>query len=424
MFLDLSNELLTLIADQLESQDLLPAQLTCRRLHHVSLPIAVSRHFEIVTTDLSRASIERLQRILANEVYRHAVRQIHLTAEKYGEGWRWLRDDAGFLQQDAEDAVTVRNVLSGFPACWSISMERDGTSDHVPSYGVSEAYLTTSDVMALIFSSLSTSQQPMRRVSVNLQGKISKHALVAVTPGSYASDEFWALWSKLKVLSLRVPLQYQGRDSQVAADLASKAANLERLWLGDVTGSSAGAPLVDYMIKASHFPSLTHLRLGSVFSTSASALATFLGRVEGSLINLHLDRIFVVGDWKDILAALQNGFPKLRRFTVANLRKQSPDLESSKRVFFCPLRNAASAASASASEQGELEFVENADFVTKRRFCVSGVRYQGDNMRWALASIAGALYLEHQPPAGLLAYQPTPARSMIRVFKELEDEGW
>lgn len=419
MILDLSNELLALIVDLLEFQDVLYAQLVCRRLYTVSLPIAASRRFRVITTDLSRNSIEKLQRIFENEVTRHAVRQIHIAAETYGQGWRWHRDHAGFLQHNAEDAVTVRNALAGFPACSSISMERDGMSDLVPSYGISDAYLTTADVMTLIFSSLSTSKQPIQKVTLNLKGKIPKHALAAVTPGSYRSDGFWALWSKLKALSVCVPLDYEGRDAQVAANLASKAANLERLELKDVTSSSAGGPLVDYMIEANHFPNLSHLKLCGISSVPASALATFLGRVEPSLINLRLDRIVVDRDWKEVLSALHQGFQKLRCLTLANLRTQPPDLENTRRVFFCGLRNASAAPA-----QDELEFIENADTVTKRRFCISGVRCRPENMRLLLASIIDALYLEGQPPADLPAYQPTPARPLIRVFKKVSDDSW
>lgn len=415
MLLDLSNELLTLIVDLLEAQELLFVQLACRHLYLVSLPIAASRYFQVITTDLSRASIERLQRLLENKTYRQAVREIRLTAEKYGEGWCWVRNDAGILQWDAEDATIVRTTLSQFPVCTSLAMERDGMSDLVPSYGVSDTYLTTADVMTLVFSWLSISQQPIRNVSLNLDGKVPKHALILVNSQSYASDGFWASWSKLKVLSLRVPLDYEGRDAQVAADLASKATNLEHLELQDTTRSSAGRPLLEYMIRRNHFPALTHLKLRGLYAISTPVLATLLKHVENSLSNLRFDYITIDGDWKEILLGLQKGFPKLRCLALAHLKKQGTSLVNSTRIFFCAIRHL--------HTQDEFTFVENVDRITKRQFCISGVRYQGENTHRMLGCISDALYLEGQPPTDLLPYQPRPARSRIRVFEARKDEG-
>lgn len=426
MLLDLSNELIALILDLLESQDLLTARLTSRRIYLASLPTVATRFFTTITTNLSKTSINTLQGLLDHGIYCNAVREIHFAAKgdtfKYGVGLRWPRDASGLLQWQAEDAVTVQNTLAGFPGCTSYSMERDGSNDKAPSYGTSDTYLATGDVMTLVLSTLSISQQPIRHVSFALTGVLSRHSLVSVPPGSYAlKGGFWHLWSKLKTLRLGLSLDRDGRDAQAAADLVSRATDLQRLELCDDAYGDGAAPLIGCMVEASRFPSLTHLRLRCVSGMSASALIALLERTQGSLTNLRLDLVSLDGSWKDVCIALKRGFPKLRCLTLLYLHQINAGMDNTRRLtaFFCPLVRMIAE-----STTDEFSVVSFTDPVTKRGGCAGGVRYRGANMHSALEHIVEAIYLGGEPVPGPWEWEPVPDRLRTRQFKALEEEDW
>lgn len=426
MLLDITNELVALILQFLEPQDLLSARLACKALYLASPPALSAHFFAVVTTNLTKASIEWLQKLLDHETYRYAVRKIRISPagrlRKCGDDLHWPRFASHQLQWLGQDAVLVQNLLSAFPKCASFSVERDGANQLHSSYGTSEDYLITGDLMTILLSTLAMSQQPIRSASFDFTGARSDHCLSIVPADSYASQQsFWERWSNLTHLSFRVPLDYNGLNAPAATDLVSRAASLERLDFEDTTpGGYCGPRLVDCMLEATCFPSLTHLKLRGIANMHASNLVALLERLQRSLTHLWLHWITVDGSWKEVCLRIGAGLPKLRCLTLCGLFQKKAFLLSKDNMFLCPLRQV----NAASVEEEEFILSEGTNLIHSRAYCVHGVRYKGDNMRWATTCIADAIYSGDNPPADVVEFFPMPYRAMIHADIVFRDEDW
>lgn len=411
----LPNEITTLILQSFEPTDILSARLVCRHLNAIASGIAAKVFFETVETDLSRKGLANLENVLSSKTYHRATRRIVLGAQRFGTGLLWPRDVDGFLQFDAGSALRVQKILSSFPNCEEIVVQGDTVNCQ---HSTNTRTLIPGDVFSLILCMVSTTSQPIRRFSVDWSTSMSNDDLYAISSTPFTRDEFWRRWEKLQRLDLKLRVDNEERDVKHIVDLISRAKDLKSLEFNQRHGEGCGM-LFDSLLEVNSLPNLTHLRLWDVDQFTAPSLIRFLTRFKQTLTNLRLDKVISRGDWREVFDALRHGFTSLECITLAHLTCTDSPSNRQNGLFFCPIRN-----SIHDIDADNFEFVEKSDRVSKRRFCVVGVRYRGTSLDSALQHIGDAMYYEGYPPPGTPEYTLELVRAPRIQLPILPDEGW
>lgn len=418
MLLVLPSEVVALIVELLDPPSILSVRLVCRQLNETASPIAAKHFFETIETDVTRESLTKLQRLASCEVYRLAVRTIQFRAERYGKGSHWPHDADGFVECDSYNAIALQIILSQFDNCECITID----TDHLePLDKTSDRYLKLVDALSLVFCLITKTAKPIRHISLFWIFSTSETRLRYVAPASLKGDKFGHRWAQLQSLDLKLRLDDHMGDIGLLTNLFSRAKALTRFQFQQDNGRGEQR-LFETLHQTDSLPNLTHLTLCGVYEVRAPDLIKFFGRFRRSLKNLRLDWIFVSGSWGQTFSSLQQGFRSLRFISLVNLYRINPSkpaVRAGNRLFFCPIRTEIQNRKLTC-----FELFETTDQIDHRRFCIAGVRYQGESADCALSLIQKSMYWEGSPPEGSREFVPEPPRQFSLSFKPLSDKEW
>jgi len=165
----LPSELIFDIADFLERNDVLSIRLACKELLEKTLPFCGYKYFSVITTNVSRQSLERLKLSFAPSQLSTYVQTllVQVNPDGYqphpivGTGYTWQRHDTGQLVFPNPASDILQDILvHHFTNCrsWRLSniwsYPYSGASTDISEY--SSDYITTADVVSIFFNILST----------------------------------------------------------------------------------------------------------------------------------------------------------------------------------------------------------------------------------------------------------------------------
>ncbi|OJJ52835.1 hypothetical protein ASPSYDRAFT_561089 [Aspergillus sydowii CBS 593.65] len=163
--LDLPPELLDDIASFLPKESLLDFRQTCKHVHkHTAIAFARCC-FHTIQTDLSFASLRRLEQVAKNGRYAQHVQSLLVKGRRhnhFGQGLKWERDDQGYLLHRQPAVDRVRGILRAFPKCASFQFEKlleDG--DRVPEP------LALGDVVSMILAIVVDLKRPVKGFEIH-----------------------------------------------------------------------------------------------------------------------------------------------------------------------------------------------------------------------------------------------------------------
>ena len=163
--LDLPSELLDGIASFQSKETLLDFRQTSKHIHRHTNVAFARCCFHTIQTDLSFASLRRLEQVAKNERYAQHVQSLLVKGRRhnhFGQGLKWGRDDQGHLLHRQPAVDRVRGILRSFPKCASFQFEKlleDG--DRVPEP------LALGDVVNMILAIVVDLKRPLKGFEIH-----------------------------------------------------------------------------------------------------------------------------------------------------------------------------------------------------------------------------------------------------------------
>ena len=152
---DLPVEIIDLIGTFTQPADLRSLRLICRKLNKKTLDQFALRHFATVRSDLSRKSLQRLQRISQNEHFAQSVQCLRIYYHDdgtLGKGYTWSRNPTGSLIEGPNECVDLlQDMLSNrLRNCRAFCFEND--DEYQPYFA--EDCIVPSDAVGIVLSTI------------------------------------------------------------------------------------------------------------------------------------------------------------------------------------------------------------------------------------------------------------------------------
>lgn len=282
---------------------------------------------QTVYTDLSRASLQRLETI-AQHPQQHYIRHLTLKGHQLGEGFQWTRHGDGHLLPEQPATKQLCNIIHQLDNCKSFEIyaisksdEPDISDDVSGTDSVSGTDdVRDTDAAPIILDAIAASCFLVTSFTANF--RIGDH-LNHPDPrrlGKAPVDKagFIAAWSHLKELTLSLDFECDSNE-EWALDLILHAPNLEKLNLE--VGSEENS-FIDSLASANtSWPQLQELQFEK-FEMEVEDLSALLHKLQGSLRFLKLELVSMSYDSGDDLKSLFQDlgkFPKLETVKFWNL---------------------------------------------------------------------------------------------------------
>lgn len=414
MLIQLPVEISTSILSLLDGADLQSARLVSKSVSRLASPIFFCNYFSKVATEVSRASMEKIEALSSVEAYRNAVLMLEVATHtrRFGQDLTWPRDTKGELQ-DSPNLKRLQMILREcFPNCTKIHIGADEDRQW-PNYWTSEEHLTLPEIIEQVFLAMASSSLCIESVKFALSPRNQAYCIEAVRLSAYASESFWAAWAQVKALWLDMDIEYDSRGVALTCDLITKALNLQKLALVMVFCKTAlsPSPLYTMLMGADHVPRLSQLVIEVARFGSTEELVTFISRFSSTLQLFSLSNIRARGDWRAVVGAMRGKFRKLNYFVLDSIWEvdREDDIRGSNQLM-CPLRTLVPF-----EARDNFSYREVHDKVSQQWFCIGGVRYIGPDIELALELIEKSLYSHESPPHGLENQRPPPGSSRLRI---------
>lgn len=249
LFCTLPQELVEKITFLSEPADIRALRQTCRTLHWRTDSLFWRTSLQTVYTDLSRASLQRLE-MIAQHPQQHYVRCLTLKEHQLGEGFQWTRHGDGHLLPEQPATKQLCNIIHQLDNCKSFEIYAVSESDDPD---LSDDVRGTDDVRdtdaaPVILDAIAASCFLVTSFTANFRiGDQLNHPdprRLGKAPVDRAG--FIAAWSHLKELTLSLDLECYSNE-EWALDLILHAPNLEKLnlevggednWFNQLSGIS------------------------------------------------------------------------------------------------------------------------------------------------------------------------------------------
>ena len=179
----LAIEIIELIATALDPTDLCSFRGVCKELNWKSLHYFGQTCFTTVETNLSRASLQKLQNISVATPLKYYVQRLHVSKSpiiqaKHRRGWDlgdghetdlWPRCPSGYLEPPLpRGAQILRDVLvKGLVHCRSFKVSGPGDYGEAPRYNAYKSgHLTPTDAAGVILAVVADSSLPIKSLSL------------------------------------------------------------------------------------------------------------------------------------------------------------------------------------------------------------------------------------------------------------------
>ena len=170
----LPTEIAEIIAHNLKSRDLLNLRLVCRVPNEKTIWYAGHTLFSTLLTDLSRASLERLNDRSERACFKYNVRTLLIQQPEtgMGEGFEWVPDVSGYFKASTPATNMLLNILlNGLVRCRSFRFYGIGdvnwlVNDLQHIFYPSTTYPTTTDAVGLVLTIIAETSLPVESFHV------------------------------------------------------------------------------------------------------------------------------------------------------------------------------------------------------------------------------------------------------------------
>jgi hypothetical protein len=435
--LHLPAELIEHIASHLQERtDVLSLRLSCRQLHTDTFRAFGKAFFTTVNTDLSLCDTERLDLIAEKDLSKYTTTLcVSITGRNkdprprmFGSGIYWFRsheerwlDPNNTITQRLAELLPLR-----YSHCTSFRIRRDEANERPED---DNTRLTAADAAVVLLQVLALTGHRLQSFEAELglyrfpseeylgfhlplKRRLLSSAWDFVRYKQTQHKQAWE--TSLTSLGLVVPV---GAES-FAIKLLNDATNLRVLKLHRVH-QSFGSLLPLVALERGLSATLTSVSLNSGYLTR-DQLLDFLHGSRSVLSHLSLFQFEILcfddTTWSDLFCSLGLQFPQLESIALWALMQHT--LVGQECVFFCPLRQCRPVLSGD-NEIIEFQLVEEVSYDRKR---VTGVQYQGKNMKTALDILAHRHYLGGGELMGDLPYlEQTQDAVFLKEFDVKED---
>ena len=309
----LATELVEMVSLCLEPVDLLSLRLVCKELYRKSL-CAFGTLLATIRTNLSRASLQRLQVLCTPELHLYVKRLLIEPGEdgKLGQGLQWLRHSSDCLDVLSPGPQTLQHLLAhDLPNCRALHIRSPGGTEDE-----SDA-LTHSDAIGLILlliPSIAT-MSPVYSFFLDSRAQGSSFIDSEKLPLAHCRQpSFLDAWSHVQELILEQDMTFE--TFAWTLDLVLYATHLRVLSLNLAFDDPEN--FLERLCTAETAPrSLESLNLthGHV---KIAHLSQLIEQCHGTLRTLSLQQISIsrIGDWPIALGKLSSQAPLLENISV------------------------------------------------------------------------------------------------------------
>lgn len=312
-------ELLLEISASLDSPALCSVRLTCQSLYNHTLPQFCQTYLETVKTDLSLASLQRLDTLSKNLRLCPHVRSLYIDGtdeEILGSGLKWERHASGLIVTSQESIQRWQDTLLHLVNCQSFRLYKHFTRDPCPPN-----ILTPCDTITILLSIITAIERPLRELSILFKplgcsgGNLID--MSRVDKGLFREPKFITACSSLEALTFRYAMDTEDTVDFVA-QLIQHATRLQRLRI-DTDHGDHSTTLMSRLYSTQPTLRLRELTLETAHVGSSHAFNGFLASFKQSLAKVSFAGIHLgSGEWAPVLQALSR-FPSLTEISIYTL---------------------------------------------------------------------------------------------------------
>ncbi|PGG96210.1 hypothetical protein AJ79_09679 [Helicocarpus griseus UAMH5409] len=309
---NLPRELLLGISTFLNSSSLCSLRLTCKLLYDLTLPQFGQKYLETVKTDLSLASLQRLDTLSKDVRLCPHVRSLCIDGtdeDVLGSGLEWERNASELVITSQESVQRWQDTLLRLGNCQSFHLHKHFTTDSPRPANI----LTPCDTVTIFFGIIAAIERPLRELSIlfkppNCTGA-NRIDMSRVDKGLLREPKFITTCSSLEALAFTFAME---TDDEVdfVIELLRHAPHLQRLRI-DADYGDHSTTLMSRLYSSQLTFSLRELTLETAHIGSADALNEFLASFEHSLAKVSFAAIHIdSGEWASVFRNLSK-FPSL-----------------------------------------------------------------------------------------------------------------
>ncbi|KAL4785563.1 hypothetical protein BJX76DRAFT_324168 [Aspergillus varians] len=310
-------ELLLEISASLDSPALCSFRLTCKSLYDCTLPQFCKIYLEIVKTDLSLASLQRLNMLSQDPRLCSHVCSLYINGmdeDILGSGLKWERHASGLIVTPQESIQQWQDTLLRLVNCQSFRLYKHFTPERPSPPNI----LTPCDTITILLSIITAIERPLREFSILFKppncGGRNLINMSRVDKGLLQEAKFITTCSSLESLTFRYTMDTEDTVGFVT-QLIQHATRLQQLRI-DADYGDYSTTLMSHLYSTQLTPRLRELTLETTHVGSSHAFNKFLASFKQSLAKIsfaaiHLDS----GEWASVLRALSK-FPSLTEIST------------------------------------------------------------------------------------------------------------
>lgn len=302
----------------LEDHDLHAFRLVSREVNKKTFNTFGDVSFGTVRTDFTPPSIQRLQRLSAqNQIIPH-IETLLVKDTRGALGHdslsNWSSTTSALAAPPSPTYTKLCQILSRFKSCRSFRIEDNCPGSYLASFEPRRC--NSSDAIAMVLAAIAQSGLRTKSFSIELsprgEGKLDMSRLDATL---YKKHEFRYAWTHLQQLSLVFTIEFDAFDW--IRNLITHATNLKTLRLG--LDDQESETFFTHLAKEGGLPKIEKLELQSS-KISKETLLTLLQHFHLSLRYLTLNEIHLEsGIWSAALLEMRHAVSRVQKFSASSL---------------------------------------------------------------------------------------------------------
>ena len=317
---DLPVEIIDLIGTFTQPTDLRSLRLVCSKLNNKTLDQFALRNFAIIRSDLSRKSLQRLQKISQNEHFAKSVQCLRIYYHDdgtLGKGYTWTRHPTGSLIQGPNECThLLQDMLSKrLMKCRSFSFEN--TDEYEPD--LAEDCIVPSDAVGLVLSMIARCKLLTKSFEIQNLSHYGRLHTPRLQTSVCETPDFLTSWAHIESINL----DYVITDDQYEwiLHLISSAKSLRELSLGFHERQHS---FIDSLVKIPQLNVLEKFSL-RIACVDEYALSTILLNNCSTLRSLSLANIILEKqcNWSSLFTKMRGRLPQLHNLSIHRLNQDT-----------------------------------------------------------------------------------------------------
>lgn len=314
LLFNLPLELLLQICAFLDTPALCSIRLTCKSLYNCAFSQFCQSHLRNLTTDLSQASLHRLDTLLQNPELSPHFRSLRINGTEddiLGSGLQWERDPTSGLIVTSQDSIRQwQGVVLRLNNCQSFRIYKHCPTDH-PS---PPDEFTHCDTVTVILKIIAAIESPLQELALVFKGPHLTGAnlidMARVDDALLHDPKFVTCCSTLEALTFACAIDSEKTANFISQIIKYAATRLQRLKM-DVDHGVHSRTMMSNLYSAQLPLRLRELELDSGYIGSDHDLIGFLAFSKQSLVSITFTAVYLnSGEWRHVFRALAD-FPSL-----------------------------------------------------------------------------------------------------------------